>query len=613
MSETKSNASKIEEGRGKGSGASYKPWIQTREISSCGTCSNPKDWKTGRTVELLSQGEAYFWHILRWDDNILDIREQYPLDLELTNEICDDRCCKHPGGRNCYMTTDFYVIYKDGSEKAFSVKTSRNLLKKRRTKEKLDIERCYWEKFRHVPYEIVFKEDMNVVFAENIRIVSKFYNASSVFDEMSMLKHMIATKRIQVDMESEPLDFPYLLEQFNEQTTRQIIKMRGKIEDSAPTGFALLGYSGCGKSTSLKQLFDNIPQVIMHHPDPATNITQITYLVVSCMPNSNFATLYRQIGEAIDNALGYPEPVYELMITKKCRSLAEKQLKVCELIEKFSIGTIVLDEIQLINFNSNKENSYEGLLGIVNKTKIALSVVGTDEAYKKLFGMLRNARRAGEYINASAYTSDKEYFNFLLSMLLTWQWLDKPITKAQAQKLSDTLYECTGGIINMLIWLYKWIMIEYLDNRSKGTIVIINEKFIKSVSKKHFGQLKGAIDMVNQAKVEEMEDEQILMLAESDKNKYEMPETNVENLAYESKMINIVIGKVHQIYTDVTSDDIARYVRQILAEDEYHRMKPTEVAKEVVAIITGNPTRKKRRPSSKAPASKNICDYISNT
>ena len=82
--------------------------------------------------------------MLRWDDNILDIREQYPLDLELTNEICDDRCCKHPGGRNCYMTTDFYVIYKDGSEKAFSVKTSRNLLKKRRTKEKLDIERCYF-------------------------------------------------------------------------------------------------------------------------------------------------------------------------------------------------------------------------------------------------------------------------------------------------------------------------------------------------------------------------------------------------------------------------------------------------------------------------------------
>ena len=66
--------------------------------------------------------------------------------------------------------------------------------------------------------------------------------------------------------------------------------------------------------------------------------------------------------------------------------------------------------------------------------------------------------------------------------------------------------------------------------------------------------------MVNQAKVEEMEDEQILMLAESDKNKYEMPEANVENSAYESKMINIVIGKVHQIYTDVISDDKELFV-----------------------------------------------------
>ena len=53
---------------------------------------------------------------------------------------------------------------------------------------------------------------MNIVLAENIRMVCMFYDLSSVFDEMSMLKHYIATKKIQVDMESEPLDFQYLLE-----------------------------------------------------------------------------------------------------------------------------------------------------------------------------------------------------------------------------------------------------------------------------------------------------------------------------------------------------------------------------------------------------------------
>lgn len=53
---------------------------------------------------------------------------------------------------------------------------------------------------------------MNIVLSENIRMVCMFYDLSSVFDEMSMLKHYIATKKIQVDMESEPLDFQYLLE-----------------------------------------------------------------------------------------------------------------------------------------------------------------------------------------------------------------------------------------------------------------------------------------------------------------------------------------------------------------------------------------------------------------
>ena len=110
------------------------------------------------------------------------------------------------------MTSDFYVTYKDGKEKVFSVKPSRNVLNKKRAKEKLAVEKVYWEKFRHVPFEIVYKDEMNIVFAENIRMVCMFYDLSSVFDEMSMLKHYIATKKIQVYMESEPLDFQYLLE-----------------------------------------------------------------------------------------------------------------------------------------------------------------------------------------------------------------------------------------------------------------------------------------------------------------------------------------------------------------------------------------------------------------
>ena len=267
-----------------------------------------------------------------------------------------------------------------------------------------------------------------------------------------------------------------------------------------------------------------------------------------------------------------------------------------------------MDEIQLIDFNSNRENSYEGLLGIVNKTKVALSVVGTDEAYKKLFTMLRNARRAGDFIDASAYTTDKDYFNMLVNMLLTWQWLDTPIQ--WSKELSDTLYECSGGIINMLIWLYKWIMLEYIDSKSKGKIETIDKKFIVRVNNKHFKQLKGAIDIVNQARTEELEDERILTIAEEEKNKYQMPESNINNMVYESKMMTKVIDLVREIYVEFDSDSIGRATRMVLEEDVNHRLKPHEVAKQVIAILNEEPVKPKRKATRRTPASKNICDYI---
>ena len=43
----KSQKGKFKEHRGTGTGADYKPWIQTGEFGSRGTAANPIDWKTG--------------------------------------------------------------------------------------------------------------------------------------------------------------------------------------------------------------------------------------------------------------------------------------------------------------------------------------------------------------------------------------------------------------------------------------------------------------------------------------------------------------------------------------------------------------------------------------
>ena len=53
---------------GQGVGVDYRPYITTSEFNSRGTTSVIKDWKTGRAVHCLSQGEMYWYYILRWDD-----------------------------------------------------------------------------------------------------------------------------------------------------------------------------------------------------------------------------------------------------------------------------------------------------------------------------------------------------------------------------------------------------------------------------------------------------------------------------------------------------------------------------------------------------------------
>ena len=205
-----SEKGKLRERRGTGTGENYIPYTHTRDFGSLGTCSNPIDWKTGRTVELLSQGEAMLWHMLRWDDNVTDIQEQFKLSLEDTVTIAERLSIRHPRNKKTPMTSDFFVTYKDGSQKAFSLKVSEKSLSDRDI-QKLCIEKLYWASIG-IPYELVFKEDLNSVFFNNIRLVVEYYDASRIHDRISVIKHLIARKRIIVDMESTPLDFPALVE-----------------------------------------------------------------------------------------------------------------------------------------------------------------------------------------------------------------------------------------------------------------------------------------------------------------------------------------------------------------------------------------------------------------
>ena len=266
--------------------------------------------------------------------------------------------------------------------------------------------------------------------------------------------------------------------------TTEVVKLKGKDSSATSAGFSLLGYSGCGKSSALEILFSNYPRVIMHEIDEYTKIPQIVYLVVNCTANSNFSALYTSIGTAIDNALGYASPVYETII-EKARSLGAKADKVRDLIERFSIGIIIFDEIQLINFASTKENSIEGLMTLANKTKVAMGVIGTEDAFSMMFHKLRTGRRFGESIIGHEYCKNYDYFKFIVNSLFNYQWFDTYVKPTEA--MTQTLYKYSKGIIDQVIGIFIFMQLDYIKADKKP---IVNEEYIKKVADKHYPGLQ---------------------------------------------------------------------------------------------------------------------------
>ncbi|VTX67395.1 Transposon Tn7 transposition protein TnsA [Acinetobacter junii] len=99
----------IKEGRGQGFGNSYKPWLTIRDVSSEGRSHRVFGHKSQRTHHLLSDLELSTFLLLEWHSTTIDIREQYPLDLEQTLEIAKTIRIPHPrfGKHYQIMTSDF--------------------------------------------------------------------------------------------------------------------------------------------------------------------------------------------------------------------------------------------------------------------------------------------------------------------------------------------------------------------------------------------------------------------------------------------------------------------------------------------------------------------------
>jgi hypothetical protein len=360
----------------------------------------------------------------------------------------------------------------------------------------------------------------------------------------------------------------------------------GNPADAANAGFSLIGYSGCGKSTAIHTLLSRYPQVIVHKVGDGY-FTQIVYLVVNCVANSNFSALYEGIGAAIDRALGNITPTYAAEISKTA-TLGKKAEKIKGFIDKFGIGAIIFDEIQLIDFSSTRENSFESLLTLVNRTKMALIVVGTEDAKSKMFKELRTARRVGPVISGDLYCGNKSFFSLLVRMLLRYQWFDKTIEATD--EIIDALYDVTKGVIDQLISIYTAMHYEYLSRDDKR--VKIDADFIRKVAKKYYPEMQYILKNLEsiQATNNRILENIALKIMDTKSQNTQMT-TMVEEFEEKEKddvILKNVIKTINMIY-DYEEEKIRQEYKKLMKKNS--DLTEKEIAQEIIKALE-NPNKK---------------------
>lgn len=458
-------------------------------------------------------------------------------------------------------------------------------------RENKDIYRAYSHSFASYDYDSIKKmtkleKMLQVSMLKEIRFPLPFHSEL----EFSFYNALLISYRHRKRCPVYDKNINYMAENRDNEMTSVLY---GDSSDATNAGFSLIGYSGCGKSSAISTLVSHYPQVIIHEDGDGGYFPQITYLVVNCIANSNFSALYEGIGDAIDKAFSNAQPVYALEI-KKTMGLGNKAEKVRSFIELFGVGIIIFDEIQLIDFQHTKENSFDSLLTLANRTKVAIAVVGTEDARDKMFHELRTARRVGTMINGNRYCENREFFEYLVSQIFEYQWFKEPIEVTD--KIIDALYDVTKGIIDQLVSIYSCMNIEAITARKK---IEINADFIHHVADKYYpgiqdvlGSIECNADALELENIRKNADARISKLMDEAKQEQEMKKIKENSTAKPDVSLHNVASNIRTIYDDYTDNQIEEAYNKVIRKASSSGKSEKEITRLVVETLQKLPKKR---------------------
>lgn len=173
--------SDLRRGRGNGAGRDYRPYLGIQDVPSMAVRYRLYLLRFDRIFQLMSYGEKAALLQFEWDDSVINIYEQYALDPNKTIALSGKNEIRHPAirGEPTVMTTDFLVCYRQVCGVrwvAYQIKYDREDLANQRTKEKIRLERLFWES-KNFEYRCVFSTEFNWIFVKNLEELCTLRNS----------------------------------------------------------------------------------------------------------------------------------------------------------------------------------------------------------------------------------------------------------------------------------------------------------------------------------------------------------------------------------------------------------------------------------------------------